>query len=103
MGFSSTAFAQSCGEAPEAPEIPDGATATMEQLIATSGAVNAFLDSADVFLDCGTAEKDTVAYKDLSRAEKGRIVDAREDLIDIYNSIADDFNEEVQAYQAANP
>jgi hypothetical protein len=103
LGFSSAAFAQSCGEAPEAPEIPDGATATMDQLVATSGAVNTFLDAADVFLDCGEAEKDTVVYKDLSRAEKGRIVEAREELIDIYNNIADDFNEEVMAYKEANP
>jgi hypothetical protein len=103
LGLSSTALAQDCSEAPVAPDLVDGATASMDQLVANSEEVKTFIAAADSYLDCRYAYRDTVAYKDLSRSDKGAYTDETEEVLDARNEIGDDFNDEVAAYQAANP
>lgn len=103
LGFSSTLIAQECNQPPVAPELVDGASANMDQLIANSEQVKAYIAEADVYLDCRYAYRDTIAYKDLSRSEKEDYIDATDEVLEARNQIGDDFNDEVAAFQAANP
>ena len=103
LGMSSTALAQNCGDAPEAPDVVDGASTTMDLLVANSEEVKSYIASADTFLDCIYDFRDTVVYKDLPRNDKEAVLSMAEDVLEDRNEIGDDFNEEVAAYQAANP
>ena len=58
------AFAVAC-EYPERPTLPDGSTASKEEMIAAQTAVKAFLASVDEYLDCiEQEEKDAIAAMD---------------------------------------
>lgn len=94
---------QDCGEIPVKPEVIDGASTTMDELVANSIAVKSFIANADTYLDCSFAYRDTTEYKDLGRRAKLSIVETGEDLLDDRNDLGDEFNEQVKAYQAANP
>ena len=90
----------SCGDLPIEPVILDGATSKIEEVIANSKEVHAYIAEADQFLDCSEAR-----YKRLSSsrvhkapvAEQIKIVTARR------NEIGEEFNDQVAAFQAANP
>ena len=89
-----------CGDPPAEPIIVDGATATMEQLVANSQEVNLYIGEADLFLDCSE-----LRYKRLSSsrvhkapvAEQIRLITARR------NAIQNEFNNQVAAFRVANP
>lgn len=62
--FAFPALALAC-EYPERPTLPDGGTASKEEMIAAQAAVKAFLASVDEYLDCiEKEEKDAVAAMD---------------------------------------
>jgi hypothetical protein len=103
MGFSSIALANECGDKPMIPTLVDGASATMAELVSNSGEVKDFIAAADAYLDCDAEFRQSIAYKDLSRADKSAATDDAKDYLDARNDIGDDFNLEVQAYKAANP
>lgn len=103
LGISSTVLGQDCGEVPVNPEVVDGTSVTMDGLIENSVAVKSFIADADIYLDCSFAYRDTVEYKDLGRRAKLSIVETAENLLDDRNDLGDEFNEQVMAYQTANP
>ncbi len=97
------AVADDCGEVPAAPEIIDGATATMEALVANSEEVKAYIAAADGYLDCREAIAKSDDFKDLPAAEQQAQIAANAQVLETRNKIGDDFNAEVGAYKAANP
>ena len=103
LGLSSNALSQDCGELPQAPALVDGASATIDQLVANSREVKSFIELADVYLDCSLAFRKTVAFKDLGRDEKDAIEQTASALLDTRNAIGDDFNAQANAYKTANP
>lgn len=102
MAFAHQVVAQdsSCGDIPVEPVIVDGATATMEELVANSKEVNAYIAEADLFLDCSEAR-----YKRLSasRIHKERVAEEVKLVTERRNEIGEEFNAQVASYQAANP
>jgi hypothetical protein len=104
FAISSFAFAQDeCGEVPVAPEIVDGATATMEELVANSETVKAFVADADAYLDCREAYAKDDAFKALSEDERKDYLAVNSALIDVRNGIGPSFNEQVGVYTKAHP
>jgi len=89
-----------CGELPIEPAIVDGAISTMEQLIANSKEVNAYIAEADQFLDCSEAR-----YKRLSssRIHKAPVAEQIKTVTARRNEIGEEFNDQVAAFKAANP
>ena len=92
---------------PERPNIPDGSTASKEELLATKDSVGAFLAGVDDYLTCiETAEKEAVAAledpnsEDLKRRDEmlGSKFDAANDEKAL---VGEEFNLEVRAYNAA--
>ncbi len=103
MGISSTALAQDCEDMPTKPAMTDGATATMDQIVANSEEVKAYIAAADTYLDCHADYRQTIAYKSMSSEEKDASSDQAKALLDDRNDAGDEFNDEVQAYRDANP
>ena len=90
----------SCGELPVEPDIVDGASSTVEQLVANSEAVNAYIAEADQFLDCS---EDRYKRLSSSRIHKDRIGEQIKTVTARRNEIGAEFNAQVAAYKAANP
>ena len=82
------------------PEMPDGRTASMEEMAAAQGAVKSFVASVAEYHDC--------MDKDIKIAEEEEDADKHEDLVKQFNAADDmkvqtasDFNKEVKAYKKA--
>ena len=92
---------------PERPDIPDGSTASKEELLAAKDDVGTFLAGVDDYLTCiETAEKEAVAEaespstEDLKRRDEmlGSKFDAANDEKAL---VGEEFNQQVRAYNAA--
>ena len=103
--FAAPAFGLAC-EYPERPTLPDGGTATKEEMIAAHSAVKAFLAAVDEYLTCiEQEEKDAVAALDNPDDET---IKRREDLLskrfDAANEekflYGEQWNQQVRAYNA---
>lgn len=103
LGISSAALSNECGEIPANPGVVDGASVSMQQLVENSQEVKAYIAAADAYLDCNAAFMNTIAYKDLDTAGKNAVKAEAQALLETRNSIGDDFNAQVMAYQEANP
>ena len=84
-----------------APDLPDGASATMEEMVAGQGAVKAYVASSNSYLECMDAEMAAIPEEE---------TDARVAALESYNAavdeqaaVAEGFNEQIRAFKAANP
>ncbi len=106
---SAASFAQDC-TAPDAPTLPDGATATLEQMLAGQKAVKDFQAMNTEYRTClepKIAAAETAAAGDSPGPE---LVEALKNLTDEYNAsvskeeeLATQFNTELREYKEANP
>jgi hypothetical protein len=106
---SAQAVAEGC-TAPDSPTLPDGSTATLEQMLDGQAAVKAYQASNTEYRSClepliGAAE--TAASAEEPTQEQ---IDALKALNEQYNAsvsaeedLAGKFNTELKAYKAANP
>lgn len=82
--------------------VPDGATATMEELLAAQANVKTYMAEMEVYLAClndeleGTDEDATGEIKSLMVTRYNSAVSEME-------TVAAAFNEQVQAYRTAHP
>ena len=92
---------------PEVPEIPDGSTATMEEMIAGQSAVKAFQaavadyrgwDGRMEALPAAVEEGDPDAAPAYQAA-----TDAYNKSVTVEEQVAEQFNQSIRAYKAANP
>ena len=103
LTLSSVAVAQDCGEVPARPELVDGASSTMDQMVANSEAVKGYIADADAYLDCREAYIVTEEFQALEEGDQQAYRAANKTVLDSRNSISEDFNAEVSAYKEANP
>lgn len=108
---STFALADDCVN-PEAPAVPDGASSTMDQMIAGQKAVKAFQASNIEYMAClepgitaageqmETASGDEKAAAKEAYSEKEAAYNAA---VSAEESVAGDFNVAIRAYKAANP
>lgn len=106
--FTLSAASYAC-DYPSKVDIPNGSTASKEEMIDGQRDVKDFVAKMEVYLECLVAEeKSTRAQMDDLTAEEEQ---AREDMLNKkYNAAVDDmekvaaqFNDQVQAYRARNP
>lgn len=103
--FAFPAFGLAC-EYPERPTLPDGGTASKDEMIAAQSAVKAFLASIDEYLTCiEQEEKDAIAALDNPDEET---IKRRDELLskrfDAANEekflFGEQWNQQVRAYNA---
>lgn len=96
------AFAASACESPSVVAIPDGKSSTMDQLLAAQGQVKSYMAAMQQYLSCIDDEME--AKGDDATAEyKSLMVNRHNAAVSEMESIAGAFNEQIQAYKAANP
>jgi hypothetical protein len=108
---STFALADDCTN-PEAPAIPDGASATMDQMIGGQKAVKAFQAANIEYMAClepgiaAAGEQLANASGDAKKAAK-EAHEAKEAAynaaVSVEESVAGDFNAAIRAYKTANP
>lgn len=101
----STSFAFAC-DYPERPSIPDGATASKDELLAAKDAIQQFMASVDTYLKCiESEEQSAVAELDNPSAEE---IQRREEMLNKKFNAANDekallgeqFNQQIRLYNA---
>jgi hypothetical protein len=109
--LSSTVAMADCAN-PEAPAVPDGATATMEDMIAGQTAVKTFQAANIEYMGCleesfNAAEAEA---KEGSDEEKAAATEVYDKAVDAYNAavskeeeVAGQFNISIREFKAANP
>lgn len=103
FSLNSLALGENCGEAPVAPQLVEGASTSMEELVANSEQVKAFIEQADQYLDCREAVVPTDEYKALSKSGQKEYREANKVVLQARNDIGEAFNAEVAAFKEANP
>ena len=101
------ATAQAC-DVPVAPPIPDGGSATLEDMISAQGEVKTFQAANAEYLECVDAlmasEKASVSEGDKSAEERFALAAADyHAAVSREEPVAADFTAAIRAYQAANP
>lgn len=96
------AFAAAACENPKVVSIPDGKTATMEQLLAAQGEVKSYMAAMQTYLDC--LNKELEAQGEEAPTEfKSLMVTRHNTGVTEMEGVAAAFNDQVKAYKAANP
>ena len=101
-----TSFAIAC-DYPERPTIPDGSTASKEDMLAAKSAVTTYLEGVDAYLVCIEEEEKTAvaAIEAPSPEELQRRDEMLNKKFDAANDekalIGEEFNQQVRAYNAA--
>ena len=95
--------ALSC-EYPTRIEVPDGRTATQDNMLEGQQAVKGYMSAMEEYLDCIDAESERLAGddKDAEKEQRAILVSKHNAAVDEMEKVADDFNEQVRAYKAAN-
>jgi hypothetical protein len=106
---SAASFAEEC-TAPAVPDLPDGTTATLEQMLDGQAAVKAYQASNTAYRSCLEpliSDAEVAASGDSPPAE---VTEKLKALNEHYNAsvsaeegLANKFNSELKAYKAANP
>ena len=100
--FSGAVLAQSQCSRPEAVTIPDGASATLDQMLEAQTGVREYLSTMEEYLDCVNEMIDS-ADKDTPPETLNAWIDTYNEGVGEMESTASRFNEERVAYQQANP
>jgi len=98
-GLASAAFA--C-DYPPLVAVPDGNSATIDEMVAAQASVKAYMDSMDVYLNCVNQELDA-AGDDAPDEFKAIMVSRHNAAVTEMEAIAASFNDQIAAYKQANP
>jgi len=96
------AFAAAACETPAMIPIPDGKSATMEQLLGAQAQVKTYMAAMNDYLACIDAEA-AGKGEDAPEQFKTMMVTRHNSAVTEMESVAAAFNDQVKAYKAANP
>ena len=99
---SGCAFAGLACENPTVVTVPDGKTATKEQLLTAQGQVKSYMAAMQDYLACVDNEAEAKGA-DAPAEYKSMMAARHNDAVTEMESVATAFNEQVKAYKAANP
>jgi hypothetical protein len=110
LALGSAAHAEDCTYPRSTDAIPDGNTATKEQMIASKNDVSRYNTEMNAYLDCVSRQIDAAKPKDpskLSKDEKAKIdgqikilTEKHDAAVDELHAVAGRFNEQLKAFKA---
>ena len=89
-------------EMPESPAIPNGRTATEQELVATVGEIKTFQAALAEYRECLQAQE-TELGDEVTPDQQQNFVQLFNSSVDEEEAVAAEFNEAVGAFKAANP
>jgi len=84
-------------DAPSEPDIPDGAIAALEELMAAQNDVRVFMTESEMYLDCLS---DVIDERDLSDEEQSTAVLEHNRMVSLMEQLAEEFNTQVRVFRA---
>jgi hypothetical protein len=96
------AFGASACETPSMVDVPEGKTATMDQMVDAQKKVKQYMAGMGDYLDCVDAELKT-AGDDAPDEFKSLMTKRHNDAVTEMETVAGAFNEQVRAFKAAHP
>ena len=88
---------------PDEVGMPDGATATNDQMVDGQKAVKAYMAEMDAYLKCMDKEDAALDEEQLTPELQSLRVEKYNAAVDVMEATAAAFNEQVREYKAANP
>ena len=82
--------------------VPEGATSTIEQMVAAQESVRNYMEGMDTYLMCVNSELDA-AGDDAPEEFKAIMVSRHNAAVAEMEAVAASFNDEIAAFRAANP
>lgn len=95
-------FAAAACENPAMVTIPDGKTATRDQLLAAQDAVKGYVAAMEAYIAC-VDEEATAKGEDAPAEYKALMIQRHNVAVTEMETVANAFNEQVKAFRAANP
>jgi len=92
--------ALACDYPPAKPEIPDGKTATNEQMMTAQGAVKDYVAKMEAYVACVDQEVESLGDT-VTEAQRNVQVQKHNAAVDEMTAVADQFNAEVRAFRDA--
>lgn len=83
--------------------VPDGESATMEELVAVQSEVQAYMAAMEEYIGCIDAELEDAGGEDSQELFQSLMVRRHNQGVEEMELIAEAFNEQVRAYREANP
>lgn len=93
--------AQAACEYPTDVKIPDGKSATQEDITAASSAVKKYLADMEAYMDCIDADAAAVPVEEQTPEAKALHVKRYNAAVDAMETTANTFNEQLRAFKAA--
>ena len=88
-------------ESPAVPALPDGSSATQEQMIAGQQAVKQFMSLNEAYLECLTQAAQKAVDTDSKEKKQARL-DQYNLSVETMQTVASDFNLAIKAWKKAN-
>jgi len=98
-GLASASFA--C-DYPALVAVPEGASATMDEMVTAQASVKSYMESMDIYLNCVNQELDA-AGDDAPDEFKAIMVSRHNAAVAEMEAIAASFNDQIAAFREANP
>jgi hypothetical protein len=83
--------------------LPDGATATEQDLLAARAEISTYVAAAKAYVDCIDLELDAAKQEQTSAEFKTILVNRRNAAVAEQEAVAQAFNRQLQAFRAAHP
>lgn len=83
--------------------VPDGESATMEELVAVQSEVQAYMAAMEEYIGCIDAELEAAGGDDSPALFQSLMVTRHNQGVEEMELVAEAFNEQVRAYREANP
>jgi len=99
LTLANTTFA-AC-DRPEAPTLPDGKSASKEQMIEGQQAVKAFMGSNEAYLECLTKVAQDAVETDSEEQKQARLAEYNAS-VEAMQTVASGFNQAIKDYKQAN-
>lgn len=101
IAAAASGIATAC-ENPPIITVPDGATATMDQLLQAQAEVKGYIAAMETYLACLTEELSS-AGENAPAEFKSMMATRHDTAVSEMEAVAQAFNDQVKAYRAANP
>jgi len=88
---------------PAAPTVPDGNTASEDEMVTASGAVKAYVAENDKGLACLNAVKEAFGDEPMTEEQTAEFTNVYNSAVDAAHQVGNGWNEAVRAYKAKNP
>lgn len=93
--------ARAACEYPPEIKVPDGATATQEQMAAAQATVKKYLADMETYMNCLDAEAAAVPADQQTPEQQALVVKRHNAAVDAMENVAAQFNAQVKAFKAA--